>query len=183
MTDAIAGQNDPFDVLCEIERRTLDVLSGEDGGRNAAEWVGVGIRLGSEQFVVARDEVREILMLPDSMTRVPGARPWIRGLSNVRGQLLPVIDLRDFLGSGTTPASRSVRVLVVRNSEQPVGIIVDEVYGFRRFGDSEYAGDAPQVELRCDAYLAGAFARGQETWAVLSMERVLASPEFGRAAA
>ena len=37
---------------------------------------------------------------PAAVTRVPGAKGWMRGLSNVRGQLLPVIDLRAFLGVG-----------------------------------------------------------------------------------
>jgi chemotaxis signal transduction protein len=67
------------------------------------------------------------------MTRVPGAKLWIKGIANVRGQLLPIIDLRQFLGSGTTPVNRNTRILVVNHREIPAGLIVDEVLGFRRF--------------------------------------------------
>ena len=67
----------------------------------AREWVGVAFRLGGEAFLVAREETREVMGYPAAVTRVPGAKAWIRGLSNVRGQLLPMIDLRRFLGCGT----------------------------------------------------------------------------------
>ena len=104
----------PFELLRELERRGRAIA----GGRQDAvgrEWVGVAFRLGAETFLVAREETREVMALPSFLTRVPGARPWIRGLANVRGQLLPVIDLRQYLGSGTTQASRNVRVIVVNH--------------------------------------------------------------------
>ncbi len=183
MNDIARSDGDAFDVLREIEQRTLSALRGDDAVAGQAEWVGIGIRIGAEQFIVARDEVREVLMMPESLTRVPGARSWIRGLSNVRGELLPLVDLRDFLGSGSTPVSRTVRVLVIRGSEYPAGIVVDEVFGFRRFVDAEYSAETPAVELRCETYLAGAFTRGDERWPVFGMSRLLESPEFGRPAA
>ena len=183
MTDDALNQAHPFDILCDIERRALAAVSGDEAVSDNAEWVGIGIRIGTENFVVDRDEVREVLMMPDTLARVPGARSWVRGLSNVRGQLLPVIDLRDFLGSGATPTTRAARVLVIRGGEFPAGLLVDEVYGFRRFVDREYASGNPTLELRCDVYLAGAFSRGEEVWPVFSMGRLLESREFSQAAA
>jgi twitching motility protein PilI len=84
----------------------------------------VGFRLGSERFVVPRDEVREVLMVPPAITRVPGAKSWVRGLANVRGHLLPLVDLREFLGSGVGGTERSTRPWW-RNSQLPVGLVVD----------------------------------------------------------
>jgi twitching motility protein PilI len=119
---------------------------------------------------------------PLSVTRVPGARPWIRGLANIRGQLLPVIDLRAFLGSGQTNVTRSTRVLSVNHREIPAGLIVDEVMGFRRFYESEFAADLPPTLLRCERYLAGAFKRGTEVWPVFSVRHLLESQQFMQAA-
>ena len=45
---------------------------GPEASVRADEWVGVGFRIGEEQFVADREQVREVLMLPDDMTRVPG---------------------------------------------------------------------------------------------------------------
>jgi twitching motility protein PilI len=101
----------------------------------------------------------------------------------VRGQLLPVIDLRAYLGSGATPASRNMRVIIVNHREIPAGLVVDEVLGFRRFADAEFTSQAPPTLVRCERHLAGSFRRGQEQWPVLSLRSILEDPAFIGAAA
>lgn len=173
----------PFDLLVEFDRRARSAAQGQpESGASGAEWVGVAFRLGGEAFLLAREETREVMGYPLSVTRVPGARPWIRGLANIRGQLLPVIDLRAFLGSGHTSVTRSTRVLSVNHREIPAGLIVDEVMGFRRFYESEFAADLPPTLLRCERYLAGAFKRGTEVWPVFSGRHLLESQQFMQAA-
>ena len=96
-----ALRDKPFELLRELEKLARAALTGQ--GRDAAnesEWVGVAFRMSSESFLVAREETREVLGYPAVVTRVPGAKPWIRGVANVRGTLLPVVDLRAFLGGG-----------------------------------------------------------------------------------
>jgi twitching motility protein PilI len=173
----------PFELLQELERRGKVALAGGAiAGTDVTEWVGIGFRLGAEQFLMARQEVREVLMVPSSLTRVPGSKAWIRGLANVRGHLLPVVDLRAFLGAGSGGAGRTARVLVLNDGEFPVGLIVDEVYGFRRFLDREHEQAAPDTLIRCDRFLTGAFRRGDEVWPVFSSVRILAAEDFSRAA-
>ena len=174
----------PFELLRELERLARTALTGQ--GRDAAterEWVGVAFRMSSENFLVAREETREVLGYPSVVTRVPGSKAWIRGIANVRGQLLPVVDLRSFLGSGATNTGRSTRVLVAHHREVPAGLLVDEVLGFRRFNDNEFSAVTPPTIARCDRYLAGAFRRGSETWPVFSLRSLLESNEFLEAAA
>lgn len=174
----------PFELLRELERLARTAVSGQ--GRDAdseREWVGVAFRLSAENFLVAREETREVLGFPSVVTRIPGARPWIRGVANVRGQLLPVVDLRAFLGGGMTSTGRSTRVLVAHHREVPAGLLVDEVLGFRRFADGEFSGTTPPTIARCERYLAGAFRRGAESWPVFSLRTLLESTEFLNAAA
>lgn len=174
----------PFELLKEIERLSRAAQSGQERESGSGrEWVGVAFRLGAENFLVAREETREVMGLPAMLARVPGAKSWIRGLANVRGQLLPVVDLRAFLGGGAAPAARSTRVLVANHREIPGGLLVDEVLGFRRFAEGEFAGEVPPTLLRCERYLAGAFKRGAEVWPVFSVRGLLESAEFLRAAA
>jgi twitching motility protein PilI len=187
MTEAVnlrALRDKPFELLRELERLARVALSGQ--GHDTAserEWVGVAFRLSAESFLVAREETREVLGFPAVLTRVPGAKPWIRGLANVRGQLLPVVDLRAFLGGGVTATNRSSRVLVAQHREIPAGLLVDEVLGFRRFSDGEFGTTVPPTIVRCERYLAGAFRRGSESWPVFSLRSLLESPEFLSAAA
>lgn len=173
----------PFDLLREIERRSKAAIAGAIGDEiSVEEWVGIGIRLGEERFIVARDAVREILMVPAQLTRVPGARSWVRGLANVRGHLLPVMDLRAYLGGGMTPRGGSARTLVLTDKEFPIGLMVDEVYGFRRFFEREHSAEVDDTVLRCEKYLAGEYRRGEDVWPVFDLDRLIDSEEFRRAA-
>jgi twitching motility protein PilI len=174
----------PYELLRELDRRARAAAQGgSDATASGAEWVGIAFRLGGEAFLLAREETREVMGYPAAVTRVPGAKNWLRGLSNVRGQLLPVIDVRAFLGSGGTTVSRATRVLVANHREIPAGLVVDEVMGFRRFYESEFSADLPPTLLRCERYLAGAFKRGAEVWPVFSIRGLLESQQFLQAAA
>ena len=172
----------PFELLAALEARALAIVPPTGTSVAGGEWVGVAFRLGTEQFLAAREETREVLAVPPRLTRVPGARPWLRGLHNVRGQLLPVIDLRQFLGGPVTPIQRQSRLLVVQHREVPAGLLVDEVLGFRRFPEATFSPEAPPVLLRCEHYLAGVFRRDAEAWPVFGLRRLVESPAFLAAA-
>jgi twitching motility protein PilI len=191
MTSTIGGgdtslrslRDRPFELLKELERRsrTVTAASAPEPG-TGREWVGVACRMGGETFLIAREETREVLGYPAVITRIPGAKSWVKGLANVRGSLLPMLDLRQFLGSGTTTPGRNTRVVVVNHREIPAGLIVDEVLGFRRFAESDFNPEAPPTVIRCDVYLAGAFRRGGEVWPVLSLKSLVESQSFLQAA-
>jgi twitching motility protein PilI len=174
----------PFELLAALERRgrSASAAPGEEV-KPDREWVGVALRMAGELYLVAREETREVLSVPSQITRVPGAKNWIKGLANVRGSLLPIIDLRQFLGSGTTPPTRNTRIVVVNHREVPAGLLVDEVLGFRRFAENEFSGDTLPTIVRSERYLAGAFRRGQEQWPVLSLRLLVENPGFLDAAA
>ncbi len=173
----------PFELLKELERRSRTVATANPpAAESGREWVGVACRMGGETFLIAREETREVLGYPAAITRIPGAKSWVRGLANVRGALLPMLDLRQFLGSGATTPGRNTRVVMVNHREIPAGLIVDEVLGFRRFAESEFNAEAPPTVIRCDMYLAGAFRRGGEVWPVLSLKSLVESQSFLQAA-
>jgi twitching motility protein PilI len=173
----------PFELLKELEKRSRTVTTANAPEASAGpEWVGVACRMGGETFLIAREETREVLGYPAVITRIPGAKSWVKGLANVRGSLLPMLDLRQFLGSGTTAPGRNTRVVVVNHREIPAGLVIDEVLGFRRFAESEFNAEAPPTVIRCEAYLAGAFRRGGEVWPVLSLKALVESQSFLQAA-
>jgi twitching motility protein PilI len=191
MTTAMSGaevslralRDRPFELLKELEKRSRAVVTGAVAESQAGrEWVGVAFRMGGETFLVAREETREVLGYPAVVTRIPGAKSWVKGLANIRGQLLPMLDLRQFLGSGATVSGRNTRIVVVNHREIPAGLMVDEVLGFRRFAEAEFNAEAPPTVIRCDSFLAGAFRRGGEVWPVLSLKSLVESPSFLQAA-
>lgn len=173
----------PFELLQELERRSRAAIAGKGTDELSAEWVGIGFRIGQERFVASRDEVREVLKLPESITRVPGSKRWMLGIANLRGQLLPLIDVQMLLGTGRTSLRRMTRVISVNHREVPAGLVVDEVLGFRRFMDSEHVDEWPPTVVRCDRYLDGAYRRGPDTWPVFGLRDLVESNTFLQAAA
>lgn len=183
MSDLAALIEQPFELLQEMERRSRAAHAGQGSGDVPSEWVGVGFRIGDEQFVAHRDQVREVLMLPDTMTRVPGARRWLLGIANLRGHLLPLIDVKLLLGSGRTTLRRTTRVISVNHREVPAGLVVDEVVGFRRFTDHEFSSEVAETAVRCDRFLSGTYRRGEESWPMFNLFDLVESNLFLQAAA
>lgn len=181
--DLPALVQEPFELLLEIERRSRKAHAGDSGSAMPDEWVGVGFRIGEEQFVADRSQVREVLMLPEEMTRVPGAKRWMLGIANLRGHLLPLVDVKLLLGSGRTALRRTTRVISVNHRDVPAGIVVDEVLGFRRFMDHEFTDAWPETVVRCDRFLTGAYQRSEDTWPVFNLFDFVESNLFLQAAA
>jgi twitching motility protein PilI len=173
----------PFELLVELDRQCRQAATGrrEVAVAPENEWVGVGLRVGPHAFVVSRDEVREILPCP-SLARVPGARKWLLGLANVRGQLLSVVDLQQLAGGSATTVERSTRIVVVNHAEIPAGLQVDEVRGFRRFQPDEAVNEIPDLDSVFRSFVAGGFRRGDEYWAVLRLQDLVESQLFLQAA-
>jgi len=182
-SDLVALVEQPFELLAEIERRSRQAHAGEAGAAMPDEWVGVGFRIGEEQFVASREQVREVLMLPEGMTRVPGSKRWLLGIANLRGHLLPLVDVKLLLGSGRTTLRRTTRVISVNHREVPAGLVVDEVLGFRRFMDHEFTDVWPETVVRCDRFLTGAYQRNDDMWPVFNLFDFVESNLFLQAAA
>ncbi len=108
------------------------------------EWSGVTFGLGDARLACNIDRISEILPCPQS-TPVPGAKPWIIGLANVRGELLTVIDFARYLTGVRSPIRSNSRLLATSLNKAPIGLLVDEVFGQRHFLDSD-AVDADLAE-------------------------------------
>lgn len=168
----------PFELLQELERRSRAVASGRGReGASQEEWVGVGFRVAQIFLVAARDEVREVLPFP-GITKLPGAKPWLLGLANVRGQLLPITDLNAFFGGVPTDIGRNTRVIMVNHPDIPAGLLVDEVRGFRRFVQSEQVSAMPDISPGMVPFISSAYNTGNEVWGVLGVQALVENPVF-----
>ena len=87
----------------------------------------VVFRLDKEEFGVPIDSVQEIVRVPEELTRVPKAPPFVEGVINLRGAVLPVIDLRKRLGMPAVERSDRQRVMVFLIAGLRTGFIVDSV--------------------------------------------------------
>ena len=87
----------------------------------------VVFRLDKEEFGVPVDSVQEIVRVPEELTHVPKAPAFVEGVINLRGAVLPVIDLRRRLGLSSVERSDGQRVMVFLIQGARTGFIVDSV--------------------------------------------------------
>ncbi len=180
-TEALTGIRDrPFELLLGLEETILG--TGSSGRRGSESlWVGVAFRIGTWNLICSRAEVREVVTWP-GVTRVPRAKPWLLGLANVRGQLLPVTDFPLWAGLGEAQRGRTSRVVVVNHPDIPAGILVDQVVGFRRFTPQDASARPEDFPDSLNPFLLGAYGREGETWPVLGLRDLIESEAFLQAA-
>ncbi|RMG29923.1 MAG: purine-binding chemotaxis protein CheW [Gammaproteobacteria bacterium] len=144
------------------------------------DWVGIGFRVGDQRLLAPLGEVVEILTHP-ALSPVPGTRRWVRGIANVRGNLLPIMDLRGYLEGRPTPPGRRSRVLVIDHRGVYSGLVVDEVLGLRHFLPEERVASV-EVPEAYRPYVEGGFLVGDESWGIFSLRRLAETPQFLHAA-
>ena len=170
-----------FDTLLDYEQRSLAHVAGRPELNEApGHWRGVGFRLGKHRLVTSFEEIVEILPLPP-VTPVPGAQPWMLGVANVRGSLLPVVDLKQFLEGERTLVHEGQRVLVVRQTGGNVAVIIDELFGQRTFNDSHRAELDGENEGRYGQLVNQVYRLADTSWGVFSMQTLTRTPEFRQA--
>ena len=164
MTESLTA----FELLLQIDQRCR-LLAADLPSQPTRQdsWSGIGFRLGDHWYVAPMGEVSEVLHEP-RVTQVPGVKTWVKGVANLRGRLLPIMDMGSFLGHELSTARRQRRVLVVEHQEVFAGLMVDEVFGLQHFArDSLKPVSADEVQGPMSAFVEGSFQR-DETWRVFS---------------
>lgn len=173
----------PILILHELDlrsRRNAHALPQQIEVKSTRD--GVGLRLGKLPLVVPMEQVREILTRV-SISRIPGAKEWVRGVANVRGNLLPILDLNGFIFGKVSRMDRHSRILVMQHRGVTAGLVVSEVMGMRHFLEEEFSEDVSQMDATLKPLLSGVFRQSGEAWGVLDIHRLVDIPEFMQVAA
>lgn len=173
----------PFLVLADFEQRSLAHVAGLPEQLDAPGlWRGVAFRIGTRRLASGFDEVLEILPMPP-VTHIPGSLPWMLGVANIRGTLLPVVDLKQFLEGERTVLQEKQRVLVVHQPGGDVAVTIDELFGQRSFNDSQSVDPAVIADGRYAHFVGRAYRFDGHDWGVFSLNLLARTPEFRQAAA
>ncbi len=164
--------SDPFDLLLDIERRCHANAAGmPERAKAEDEWVGVGFRIGDDKLIAPMNEIEEILDLPE-FTYVPGVKSWMVGVANVRGGLMPLMDLKGFILGEDIKQRKKGRVIVIDYKGFNTGLIVEEVYGMKHFLSKEQSSDIPDVHENVSKYINMAFCQEGDSWPVFSFQNM-----------
>lgn len=157
----------PFQLLQDIDQLCRESAAGLPSQQEIVQtWSGIGFRMGERYFVAPMGEVGEVLHEPRH-TLLPGVKSWVKGVANVRGRLLPVVDLCDFFGGELSPLRKKRRVLVVDHQDVFAGLTVDEVFGMQHFPVDSFSEQAPPLGSNIESFIHGVFQR-EKPWLVFS---------------
>lgn len=177
------GKDSVFAKLLEYEKRGAQFQPGaKSGSAHSEEWSGITFGLGEARLACNIDRVGEVLTCPQS-TPVPGAKPWILGLANVRGELLTIIDLNRYLTGNRAQVRSNSRLLATSLNKAPIGLLIDEVFGQRHFLDSDAVATELPEESPLRSVVTKQHQHGSETWHELDLDRLFNSAEFLNGAA
>lgn len=141
-------------------------------------WTGIGIRLNKRLYVCPLEEVAEILKLP-AYTKLPGVGGWVNGVANVRGKLLPLLDMNlFFFDDSSTQVQSRRRVLVLDEGEMYTGLIVDQVMGMQHFPNDGFIKSTEGVAEQIKPFVDGCYQRDGEVWQVFRPKRLLKDARF-----
>ncbi|MFC3851450.1 chemotaxis protein CheW [Salinispirillum marinum] len=173
----------PFQALLDLNDRYRAAAAGLPEQEAFVEtWTGIAYRLAGCALVTPMNQVSEILT-PPPFTRLPGVKSWVLGVANVRGRLVPLIDLCDYLGIESAATRQNRRVLMVEMNDLLFGLRVDQVIGMQHFNVDNQQELTVDLPPEFDAYTEGAYQWNKEIWNLFSMEKLVNQPNFLHVAA
>jgi purine-binding chemotaxis protein CheW len=148
----------------------LDLMSSAD------ERQLVVFQLGAEFYGVEIARVHEIIRL-QTVTRVPRAPVFVEGVINLRGKVIPVVDLRRRFGLPLADHTRASRIVVVELGDQVVGVVVDGVSEVLRVNGATVEPPSPVVAGIDSEYIHGIAKLDERLVILLDLDRVLAQTD------
>ncbi len=128
--------------------------------------------LADEEFGVPIMRVREILRVTE-ISRVPQAPPHIRGVTNVRGQILPVVEIRTMLGFDRATITPESRILLIEAHQRVIGLLVDGVAQVMKVSEASVSPPEEDLVTAATEYLEGIVQMTDRLIILLDLDRTL----------
>ena len=137
----------------------------------------VGFYIGEDEYAIYINKVREIYPMTD-IRKIPKAPPFVEGVINLRGLIVPVIDLRKRFDMPPNENRQSAKILIVELEKNQVGMIVDNVSEVMRFYADEIEKTPPMFSASIDSqYIQGVANLNEKLIILLDIEKLFSFEE------
>ncbi|MHC1711969.1 MAG: chemotaxis protein CheW [Solidesulfovibrio sp.] len=138
----------------------------------------VTFTISSEEFGLDILKVQEIIRTMD-ITKVPRAPDFVEGVINLRGKVIPIIDLRKRFGMDSKPHDSQTRIIVVEINAMVVGFVVDSVSEVLRIKSNTVEPPPPIVSGIDSEYISGVGKLENRLLILIDLDRLLSTTELG----
>lgn len=179
----IFSPSDVITLLRDIQQRSLQsAANAAQLGSLHGTWTAIGFRIAQKNLLIPLNEAREVFTVPSQISPVPCAQPWVFGIANLRGELLPLFDLKHFLYGQPTKVNKRSRVVVINRAHLHAGLLLDEVFGLKHF-QHEPELDKTATQTPISPYISGSISQQDLHWDIFSFNKLVADQRFLNAAA
>ncbi len=177
-----AAHQAPFQWLQALEQKFRAYGAGlpQQGEVEQSLWQGIGFRLQDTLMVSPLPEIKEVLYYPKILAKVPGAKPWVLGIANHQGILIPVVDLNACLEGSPLKRDGRSRLLIIEQAGVTSGLLVSEVLGIKYFPEEFRQTLDPQAEEqnKYSGFVKEQFELNEQFWMVFDMHKLSESRLF-----
>ena len=168
-------------VLKDIERRSKQRAAGLRHSEGLRTWTAIGFRINEHRFLTPLEQSKEVFPVPEQITAVPKAASWVFGIANLRGELLPLFDLKHFLTGKPSKLTKHSRIMIINDADIYCGVLVDEVYGLKHF-EREASPSVEGFDETFQPFLSGSVFQNDILWHVFGLKDLARDSRFLNAA-
>ncbi|MEM7402105.1 MAG: chemotaxis protein CheW, partial [Pseudomonadota bacterium] len=141
---AVSEESNPFEYLISIDRKCVMHQDGLVPLESEVSFShGLAFQLGAHKYLIPIADVSEVLSI-NEYTYIPRSPSWLVGISNVRGNLVTLLDLHNFIFSNTLKTKyTSERMLLVKQDTHHYGLIIDSIIGMKSFNAEQGSDEVP----------------------------------------
>ncbi len=161
-----------------VHDQSMFSIKGDlDGGKENPNFASIrqyiGLLIGSEEFLLPIEVTNEIIML-NQLTFVPRAPQYIEGVINLRGTIVPAINLRKLMGLPNEVPTHHSRIIIAHTDEVMVGLIVDGITYVISVNADQLQQQALPSKGRGSELISTISKRGSQVNGVIDIAKVLA---------
>lgn len=150
---------------------------GTKDSKNSSEILQlVGFLIGNEEFAVDILKVQEINRITQ-ITKVPNSPEFVEGVINLRGKVIPILDLRIRMGMGKKEHDSRTRIIVVEIDQKTIGFIVDEVTEVLRIPRDVIEAPPELVSAQKSEFITGVGKLEDRLLILLDMDKIITADE------
>lgn len=175
------------DLIAAIDREAGEISVPEPGQEELLDLTKVSTPVHKQfilfaiedtQFAIPLSNALEIGHQPD-ITPLPNLPKWVLGISNIRGEIISLINFKAFLGISSSGAKGERRFIIIRNQKIKVGIIVDKIMGILSLDPSDgEIQNNPYRKGEIANYIQGTAVSGESVTNILDIDKLLSSPRM-----
>jgi len=139
----------------------------------------LSFRLGAENYCINITDAKEVFS-PNLITRIPNTPAFIAGVTNLHGAVIPLIDIRGFLGIGRKEGLAGAKAIVTNIGTDVVGIMVDEVDSALDIKEADIQPPLATIKGKMAEFVRGQVGVGTEIFVLLELDKILGCEEITR---